>query len=95
MGSLLISGVGLGMIVSGIVIWVKEKQRKEEENIKVMEEHEKEKLIRDLQKSWSSFEKNKIRPSIRAQNDIFWTPEDEKAQEAWNKIHGEKSYTSS
>lgn len=70
MGSLLISALGLGMVVAGISIRVKQKQTREQEIIRLMEQHEREKTLRSLQKSWTG-------PKSGSE-DIFWAPEDQK-----------------
>lgn len=93
MESLLIGGIGLGIVVAGIVVHIKRKQMREQEAIRIMEKYEKEKLLRNLQHSWDHFHNTKVRPSIRSNDENRWTPEDEKAREAWNKILKNNPYS--
>lgn len=76
MESLLISAVGLAMTLCGITIHIKHKQKKEEEIIRLMEKHQREKFIRDIEKSWDVLPMNKI---ISSKEEAVWSPEDLKA----------------
>lgn len=70
MESILISALGLGMVVAGISIRIKQKQAREQEIIRIMEQQEQERILRNLQKSWNA-------PNTNSE-EISWEPEERK-----------------
>lgn len=90
MDSLLIGSIVVFTLCIGIVSYKKHKERKEQEFIRMMEKYEREKLLKNLEKSWHMFEKTKVRPSIHGSNQIEYN--EKEAKNAWNKVMENNRY---